>query len=193
MIVVFILTALPQTSHMTWSNHSSRLRNMKTHTWLRNFHKMKSYDKLKRPAKLLNDLILDGTVRKNNLEAHTKNRRYNNDQIGYISHIHLRNGSINTPLTFLHKCLCAHNYKRRLHDAPRLKWSDKLAEEAQNQADQLASMGKSAESEIANKDENIYVDYIVDLSTSCSRAVEFWYAESKNYNYTQNDRSKHTG
>ena len=149
---------------------------------------MKSYDKLTRPAKLINNLILDGSVR--NLEAHSKN---GHDRIGYISHIHLRNGSINTPLTFLHKCLCAHNYKRRLHNAPRLKWSAKLAEEAQNQADQLASMSKSAESEIANKDENIYVDYIVDLSTSCSRAVEFWYAEIKNYNYSQNDLSKDTG
>jgi hypothetical protein len=74
-------------------------------------------------------------------------------------------------------------------------WSAELAKEAQNRADELASMGIFTESDIRmrNKDENIYVDNIVDLSSSCSRAVESWYAESKSYNYTQNDISDDTG
>ena len=188
-------TALPQSNHIIRPKHLSRLKNLKDHKWLKNLHNNESYNKLASPAKRKRRMVGGSNRNDTNLEAHTKNERYNNDVNGYIRYIHLRNGRIDTPLTFLRKCTCAHNYKRRLHDASRLLWSAELAKEAQNRADELASMGIFTESDIRmrNKDENIYVDNIVDLSSSCSRAVESWYAESKSYNYTQNDISDDTG
>ena len=135
---------------------------------------------------------VDGSNRKKILKAH-KDESYENETTAYISYLHLRNGHIDTPVTFSQECLCAHNYKRRLHNVPKLRWSDKLSKEAQNRADTLASMGVFSDSGKRNKDENIYVDSIVDLSTSCRRAVESWYAESKKYNYTQNKVSNDTG
>ena len=109
------------------------------------------------------------------------------------SYLYLRNGYINTPLKFARECLCAHNHKRRLHDTANLRWSDDLGKEAQERADELALMNINSETEIARKDENIYVDTIVDLSKSCSRAVEHWYMENRKYDYSQNDATNHTG
>lgn len=135
---------------------------------------------------------VDGSNRNKILKAH-KDDSYENETIAYISYLHLRNGDINTPVTFSQECLCAHNYKRHLHNVTKLLWSVELSKEAQNRADILASMGVFSESEKRNKDENIYVDNIVDLSTSCRRAVESWYTESNKYNYTQNKVSNDTG
>ena len=176
---------------MIWSKHLSR-----SHKWLKNLHamhnmemnnKVSSSKRISRTA-----ASVDGSGR-NNLEAHKKNESYKNVVNKYKNYLHIQNGSIIIPAAFFRECLCAHNYKRRLHDAPRLQWSAELAKEAQNRADKLASIGVASESEIAKTDENVYVDNIVDVSTACPRAVEFWYAESKNYNYTQNDLSKGTG
>lgn len=169
---------------MIWPKHLSR-----AHKWLKNLHNIEAYNKVTSPKRVKKTTgSVDGSGRNNKLEVHKKDESYKNETIEYT-----RNGSINTPVIFLRECLCAHNYKRRLHDVPRLRWSAELAKEAQNRADELASVNISIESEIVNKDENIYVDRIVDLSTSCPRAVEFWYAESEKYNYIQNDLSNDTG
>lgn len=111
----------------------------------------------------------------------------------HISYLYQRNGVINTPQTFLRECLCAHNYKRHIHGVSKLQWSTELATRAQNRANQLASIDISSDPEVTEEDENIYVGSVVDLSTSCPRAVEAWYRESENYNYSQNDRAHQAG
>ena len=156
-------------------------------------HKWRILDNIERHKQITKSRRLGpghGSNRHNILKMY-KNESHKNEPMAHISYLHLRNGNINTPMTFSQQCLCAHNYIRRLHNVPKLRWSVELSREAQNQADKLASMIVS--SDLKKKDENIYVDSIVDLSTSCRRAVQFWYSESKKYNYTENRVSNDTG
>lgn len=108
-----------------------------------------------------------------------------NKRNGYLR---LRSGNINTPVTFSRECLDAYNNKRRLHNIPKFQWSADLAREAQVRADELAKMNISDKIESVHRDENIYVDSFVDLSTSCTRAVETWYEESKKRYYTKSPK-----
>lgn len=129
----------------------------------------------------------------NTFGPQNRKQSFKSKEVEHISYLHLRNSVINTPQIFLRECLCAHNYKRRIHGVPKLQWSTELATKAQNRANQLASIDISNDSEIMKEDENIYVDSVVDLSTSCPRAVESWYREGENYNYSQNDPAHQTG
>ena len=70
-------------------------------------------------------------------------------------------------------CLHAHNAKRALHGAPALMWDDKLAQDAKNWADHLASIGYPVHAQNIDEGENLFSSSSGFVS-SCSDAVESW-------------------
>ena len=71
-------------------------------------------------------------------------------------------------------CVKAHNEKRDIHGAPPLKWSDKLARDAQEWADHLANeVGHMEHAEGPGEGENLYWSMGSKVS-SCKDAVEAW-------------------
>lgn len=89
-------------------------------------------------------------------------------------------------------CLQAHNAKRALHGAPALMWDDKLAQDAKNWADHLASIGYPVHAQNIDEGENLFSSSSGFVS-SCSDAVESWYSEIEFYNFQHPGFSKATG
>lgn len=70
-------------------------------------------------------------------------------------------------------CLQAHNEKRALHGAPALVWDNKLAQDAKNWEDHLASTGRLVHAKNIAEGENLYSGSS-GFVTSCSDAVKSW-------------------
>ena len=70
-------------------------------------------------------------------------------------------------------CLQAHNEKRALHGAPALVWDNKLAQDAKNWADHLASTGRLVHAKNIAEGENLYSGSS-GFVKSCSNAVKSW-------------------
>ena len=70
-------------------------------------------------------------------------------------------------------CLQAHNEKRALHGAPALVWDNKLAQDAKNWADHLASIGRLVHAKNIAEGENLYSGSS-GFVKSCSDAVKSW-------------------
>lgn len=167
---------------MIWRKYIPRSR-----TWLKHLDGIDESNKVTKHKRTAG--VVNGSYR--------GNEKHENKTLGLKSQLHLGNGYIKTPITFIRECLCAHNHKRRLYGVPSMQWSAKLTKDAQHRADELALINSSSISkQKLNENENIYVDKIVDPSTSCPRAVEFWYRKSdkvgKHY-HSQSDLSRNTG
>lgn len=88
---------------------------------------------------------------------------------------------------FAEKGLQAHNNYREEHHALRLRWSDKLATEAEKMAYDMAMKGTVERSEVATAmgyGENVAKITGVPFNDAGSVATDVWYSESSNYSYS---------
>lgn len=92
-----------------------------------------------------------------------------------------------------------HNSYRATHSSPNLTISDNLNSMAQDWADTLASRAEFKHSpNSGNVGENIYVSGVskggsIDSTTLANQAVEGWYSESKDYDYSNPGFSSKAG
>lgn len=87
--------------------------------------------------------------------------------------------------------LKAHNYCRKEHSSPALKWSGKLAAEAQKAADDAAKTNTLKPVSLSNVGQNMAAMSGGELTGQ--RVTEMWYEEEKNYNYSSPGFSSSTG
>ena len=87
--------------------------------------------------------------------------------------------------------LKAHNYCRKEHSSPALKWSGKLAAEAQKAADDAAKTNTLKPVSLSNVGQNMAAMSGGQLTGQ--RVTEMWYEEEKNYNYSSPGFSSSTG
>ena len=93
--------------------------------------------------------------------------------------------------SFKDDILRAHNQFRKDHSSPALKWSGKLAAEAQKAADEAAKTNTLKPVSLNNVGQNMAAMSGGELTGQ--RVTEMWYEEEKNYNYSSPGFSSSTG
>ena len=93
--------------------------------------------------------------------------------------------------SFRDDILKAHNYCRKEHSSPALKWSGKLAAEAQKAADEAAKTNTLKPVSLNNVGQNMAAMSGGELTGQ--RVTEMWYEEEKNYSYSSPGFSSSTG
>ena len=89
------------------------------------------------------------------------------------------------------KMLGKHNYYRKQHNAPDLKWNDEISAVAQEWADRLAKENKMYHRQPNKYGENIY--WVSGGMPSGEDAVDAWYSEIEFYNFKRPGFSGKTG
>eukprot|EP00794_Sanderia_malayensis_P003339 gene3339-3828_t len=87
--------------------------------------------------------------------------------------------------------LKSHNYCRKQHSSPGLKWSSKLAAEAQKAADEAAKTNTLKPVSLNNVGQNMAAMTGGELTGK--RVTEMWYEEEKNYDYKRAGFHSSTG
>jgi uncharacterized protein YkwD len=105
----------------------------------------------------------------------------------------------NTNLTvFQNAILARHNYYRSKHGVPLLTLDTQLNNEAQQWANTLASTQQFKHSGVVGQGENLYLsattaNTLPDITTQANNAVDSWYNEIGQYNYSNPGFSSTTG
>lgn len=94
------------------------------------------------------------------------------------------------PNQFQKDCLNAHNNYRAQHGAPPLKWSSKLASDAEKWAKELVKLNR-LQHHTGDDGENLA--YASGYEMSGQRAVDMWYEEIKDYSFRNPGFSSGTG
>jgi len=94
------------------------------------------------------------------------------------------------PNQFQKDCLNAHNNYRAQHGAPPLRWSSKLASDAEKWAKELVKLNR-LQHHTGEDGENLA--YASGYDMSGQRAVDMWYEEIKDYNFRNPGFSSGTG
>lgn len=94
------------------------------------------------------------------------------------------------PNQFQKDCLKAHNDYRAQHGAPPLKWSSKLASDAERWARELVKLNR-LQHHTGDEGENLA--YASGYEMSGQRAVDMWYEEIKDYSFRSPGFSSGTG
>lgn len=94
------------------------------------------------------------------------------------------------PNQFQKESLDAHNQYRAQHGAPPLKWSSKLASDAEKWAKQLVKLNR-LQHHTGDDGENLA--YASGYELTGQRAVDMWYEEIKDYNFGNPGFSSGTG
>lgn len=84
---------------------------------------------------------------------------------------------------FRNECVAAHNFYRAGHGTPPLCWSTRLAESAQNWAEQLASSGSLRYSSEKDIGENLTCLWGSELNGQ--KVSRIWYEEGKYFDYNK--------
>eukprot|EP00795_Rhopilema_esculentum_P014681 gene14681-5774_t len=100
-------------------------------------------------------------------------------------------GKAQSGKSFRDDILKAHNYCRKEHSSPAVKWSGKLAAEAQKAADEAAKTNTLKPVSLNNVGQNMAAMSGGELTGQ--RVTEMWYEEEKNYNYSSPGFSSSTG
>lgn len=95
------------------------------------------------------------------------------------------------PNQFQKDCLDAHNEYRRRHGAPALKWSSKLASDADKWANDLAKRNVMQHSSTRDQGENL--GFVSGSEMTGRRAAEMWYEEVKDYRFNNPGFGSKTG
>merc|ERR1712117_1008488 len=80
-----------------------------------------------------------------------------------------------------------HNNYRKKHRAPSLQIRDDLNKSAQKHADYLSKSGNFKHSRTPNVGENLFYCTGSNSEHSLRDAVDSWYSESRNYNFSNLD------
>jgi len=94
------------------------------------------------------------------------------------------------PNQFQNECLSAHNKYRAQHGAPPLKWSSKLASDAEKWAKQLVKLNRLQH---YSGDDGENLAYASGYEMTGQRAVDMWYEEIKDYSFGNPGFSSGTG
>lgn len=95
------------------------------------------------------------------------------------------------PARIAQEIVAAHNSVRARHGLPPLRWSNELAEYAQNWANTLIARGEFSHHSNPRYGENLFE--ISGASATARDVVSAWAAEGKNYNYRNNTCSGRCG
>ncbi|KAF4114682.1 Golgi-associated plant pathogenesis-related protein 1-like [Onychostoma macrolepis] len=95
--------------------------------------------------------------------------------------------------SFQQEFLEAHNQYRKQHQAPELTYSDELSSAAQKWADHLQSKKSLSHSDTENG-ENVYYSFSsVKKTPKGKEAVDSWYSEIKDYDFSSPGYQPQTG
>ncbi|XP_016329445.1 Golgi-associated plant pathogenesis-related protein 1 [Sinocyclocheilus anshuiensis] len=95
--------------------------------------------------------------------------------------------------SFKKEFLEAHNQYRKQHQAPELTYSDKLCSAAQKWADHLLSIRSLGHSDTQNGENVFYSSSSVKKTPRGKEAVDSWYSEIKDYNFSSPGFQSSTG
>uniref|UniRef100_A0A671KCA0 Im:7150988 n=1 Tax=Sinocyclocheilus anshuiensis TaxID=1608454 RepID=A0A671KCA0_9TELE len=93
--------------------------------------------------------------------------------------------------SFKKEFLEAHNQYRKQHQAPELTYSDKLCSAAQKWADHLLSIRSLGHSDTQNGENVLF--YSFSVYDEIYEAVDSWYSEIKDYNFSSPGFQSSTG
>ncbi|XP_057688670.1 Golgi-associated plant pathogenesis-related protein 1-like [Corythoichthys intestinalis] len=94
--------------------------------------------------------------------------------------------------SFQNEFLDTHNAYRTLHNAPPMTLNSELNAEAQRWAEHLLVLGTLKHSD-SSDGENIYYKWSLAIKLTGKEAVDLWYSEVKEYNWTRPGYQTNTG
>lgn len=97
-----------------------------------------------------------------------------------------------TPTSRAYEALAAHNRYRALHCAPDMRWSARIAADAQRYADELAENGCAFRHSSSGYGENL-MRFSPAGSRDAAYVVEAWYREIANYDFSHPGFAMNTG